>query len=83
MFRLLAAAALLPAAAHAQQRASALFLDAPSPQLTAGDAFKLAAAAYDANGVLIKGATLTWSHGLTSPSSTPFVRACAGKPPGH
>jgi hypothetical protein len=62
MFRVFLAAALAAAApAYAQTRASAVFLDAPSPQLTAGDSFKLSGAAYDSNGNVLKSNTLTWS----------------------
>jgi hypothetical protein len=67
MRRLIAAAVLfLTAQASAQQRASAVFLNSPSPQLTADDSFKITGAAYDSNGAVIKNAAFTWSSSDTT-----------------
>lgn len=54
--------AILAAAPLAQaQKVSAVFADAPSPQLTAHDSFVLTATAYDSSGNPVQGAAMTWS----------------------
>ncbi len=52
---------LLLAQAAAAQRVSFVFVDAPSPQLTAHDSFAVTATAYDANSNAIPNAAFTWS----------------------
>jgi hypothetical protein len=48
------------------QRASAVFIDTPFPQVVAGDSAQLSGTAYDSNGVAVKGAAFTWSSSNTS-----------------
>jgi hypothetical protein len=67
MRNVLALAILLPLSIAAQaQRVSAVFVNSPSPQLTAADSFQLAATAYDSSGNAIKGAAMTWSSSDTT-----------------
>ncbi|HTS63305.1 MAG TPA: hypothetical protein VMH28_14865 [Candidatus Acidoferrales bacterium] len=56
-----ALALLLAASPALAQRASAVFVSAPSPQLLAHDTFILSATAYDSSGNVIKGAMFTWN----------------------
>lgn len=53
--------ALMAAPCLYGQRASAVFIDTPLPQVVAGDSAQLSGTAYDSNGTAIKGAAFTWS----------------------
>ncbi len=57
----LAVPILLAAQAALAQRVAFVFIDAPSPQLTAHDSFQVSATAYDANNNAISNAAFTWA----------------------
>ncbi|HLH16646.1 MAG TPA: Ig-like domain-containing protein [Bryobacteraceae bacterium] len=57
---------LLVAQAALAQRVAFVFIDAPSPQLTAHDSFQVTATAYDANNNAISNAAFTWASSDTT-----------------
>ena len=63
---LLLAATLVAASSADAQRASAVFIDSPSPQILASDSAQLSGTAYDSTGAAIKNATFTWSSSNTA-----------------
>ena len=63
---LLLAAALVAASSANAQRASAVFIDSPSPQILASDSAPLSVTAYDSTGAAIQRATFAWSSSNTA-----------------